>query len=150
MTTAEKQKGRGYSENSRVASFVGAFPMNDPRYAFLIMVDEPKPNEHSHGYATGGWVAAPAVHNIVERVAPDPVAQIVQRRDSLALILDLLERGVPCERIQLWQFGRIRRSGDRYLGPRHGGRQPDQRHDRFAAGHGSVLRHKEPLRLGKS
>jgi cell division protein FtsI (penicillin-binding protein 3) len=68
--TADKQKGRGYSENSRVASFVGAFPMNDPRYAFLIMVDEPKPNEHSHGYATGGWVAAPAVHNIVERVAP--------------------------------------------------------------------------------
>jgi cell division protein FtsI (penicillin-binding protein 3) len=68
--TADKQKGRGYSEDSRVASFVGAFPMNDPRYAFLIMVDEPKPNEHSHGYATGGWVAAPAVHNIVERVAP--------------------------------------------------------------------------------
>jgi cell division protein FtsI (penicillin-binding protein 3) len=68
--TADKQKGRSYSENSRVASFVGAFPMNDPRYAFLIMVDEPKPNEHSHGYATGGWVAAPAVHNIVERVAP--------------------------------------------------------------------------------
>jgi cell division protein FtsI (penicillin-binding protein 3) len=68
--TADKQKGRVYSENSRVASFVGAFPMNDPRYAFLIMVDEPKPNERSHGYATGGWVAAPAVHNIVERVAP--------------------------------------------------------------------------------
>ena len=44
--------------------------MNDPRYAFLIMVDKPKPNEHSHGYATGGWVAAPAVHNVVERVAP--------------------------------------------------------------------------------
>jgi len=68
--TADKQKGRGYSSDSRVAMFVGAFPMNDPRYAILIMVDEPKPNEHSHGYATGGWVAAPAVRNIVERVAP--------------------------------------------------------------------------------
>ena len=68
--TADKQKGRGYSSDSRVAMFVGAFPMNDPRYAILIIVDEPKPNEHSHGYATGGWVAAPAVHKIVERVAP--------------------------------------------------------------------------------
>jgi cell division protein FtsI (penicillin-binding protein 3) len=68
--TADKQKGHGYATDSRVAMFVGAFPMNDPRYAFLIMVDEPKPNERSHGYATGGWVAAPAVHNIVERVAP--------------------------------------------------------------------------------
>ena len=44
--------------------------MNDPRYVVLVMVDEPKPNEHSHGYATGGWVAAPAVHSIVERIAP--------------------------------------------------------------------------------
>lgn len=68
--TADKQKGRGYSSDSRVAMFVGAFPMNDPRYAILIIVDEPKPNEHSHGYATGGWVAAPAVHKIVQRVAP--------------------------------------------------------------------------------
>jgi cell division protein FtsI (penicillin-binding protein 3) len=68
--TADKQKGSTYSTDSRVASFVGAFPMSDPRYAFLVMVDEPKPNERSHGYATGGWVAAPAVHNIVERVAP--------------------------------------------------------------------------------
>jgi cell division protein FtsI (penicillin-binding protein 3) len=68
--TADKQQGRGYSSNSRVASFVGAFPMNDPRYAILVMVDEPKPNAHSHGYATGGWVAAPAVGRIVERMAP--------------------------------------------------------------------------------
>jgi cell division protein FtsI (penicillin-binding protein 3) len=68
--TADKQKGSGYNSGTRVASFVGAFPMSDPRYAFLIMVDEPKPNERSHGYATGGWVAAPAVHNIIERMAP--------------------------------------------------------------------------------
>src|SRR5262245_14631665 len=63
--TADKQKGHGYATDSRVAMFVGAFPMNDPRYAFLIMVDEPKPNERSHGYENGGWVAAPAVHNVV-------------------------------------------------------------------------------------
>jgi cell division protein FtsI (penicillin-binding protein 3) len=34
------------------------------------MVDEPKGQKHSHGYASGGWVAAPAVKRIVERAAP--------------------------------------------------------------------------------
>ncbi len=68
--TADKQSGNGYNRNSRLASFVGAFPMNDPKYVVLIMVDEPKPNATSFGYATGGWVAAPAVGRIVQRMAP--------------------------------------------------------------------------------
>jgi cell division protein FtsI (penicillin-binding protein 3) len=44
--------------------------MSDPRYIILIMVDEPKGNAKSHGYSTGGWVSAPAVGAIVERLAP--------------------------------------------------------------------------------
>ena len=68
--TAEKLQARHYSQNARVVSFIGAFPMNDPRYVVFVMVDEPKPNEFSHGYATGGWVAAPAVGRIVQRMAP--------------------------------------------------------------------------------
>jgi cell division protein FtsI (penicillin-binding protein 3) len=68
--TAQKQKGRGYRSNARLASFVGAFPMNAPRYVVLAMVDEPKPNAHSYGFATGGWVAAPVVNRIVQRMAP--------------------------------------------------------------------------------
>jgi hypothetical protein len=31
------------------------------------MIDRPNP-KYSYGYATGGWVAAPAFKNIVERV----------------------------------------------------------------------------------
>jgi cell division protein FtsI (penicillin-binding protein 3) len=68
--TAEKQVAKGYSTNARLASFVGAFPINDPRYIVLVMVDEPKPNAHSYGFATGGWVAAPVVSRIVQRMAP--------------------------------------------------------------------------------
>ncbi len=68
--TADKQAGRGYSENSVLASFVGTFPMSAPRYVILAMIDEPKPNAASHGYATGGWVAAPVIRNVVERMAP--------------------------------------------------------------------------------
>lgn len=68
--TADKTSGRGYNRNSRLASFVAAFPMTSPRYVVLVMVDEPKPNATSYGYATGGWVAAPAVGRIVQRMAP--------------------------------------------------------------------------------
>ena len=35
----------------RAAPFIGAFPMNDPHYAILVMVDEPKPNATSYGFA---------------------------------------------------------------------------------------------------
>lgn len=68
--TADKQQGRGYATDARLASFVAAFPMNDPRFAIVAMVDEPKPNAASHGYATAGWVAAPVIGAVVQRIAP--------------------------------------------------------------------------------
>ncbi len=68
--TADKTAGRGYARNARIASFVGAFPMDDPRYVIFAMVDEPKPTKETFGYATGGWVAAPLVGRLVERVGP--------------------------------------------------------------------------------
>jgi cell division protein FtsI (penicillin-binding protein 3) len=69
--TAQKTGPRGgYLENKRIAAFVGAFPMNAPRYAIYVMVDEPKPNARSHGYATAGWVAAPAAGMVIRSVAP--------------------------------------------------------------------------------
>jgi cell division protein FtsI (penicillin-binding protein 3) len=64
------ERGRGYSENRRISAFVGAFPMNAPRYAIYIMVDEPKPRADTGGFATAGVVAAPAARRMVERVAP--------------------------------------------------------------------------------
>ncbi|MCQ4163058.1 penicillin-binding protein 2, partial [Roseomonas sp. GC11] len=60
----------GYLPNKRIAAFVGAFPIQAPRYALYVMVDEPSPNAQSHGYATAGWVAAPAAHTVINRIAP--------------------------------------------------------------------------------
>lgn len=63
--TAEMSAGGGYDTSRLISSFVGAFPIDDPRYVIFVAVEEPHPNAHSHGYATGGWVAAPAVRRIV-------------------------------------------------------------------------------------
>ncbi|BBK44223.1 peptidoglycan glycosyltransferase [Allostella vacuolata] len=68
--SAEKASGHGYRRKALLSSFVGAFPMNDPQYVMLVMVDEPQGTIQSQGYATGGWVAAPLFGRIVERIAP--------------------------------------------------------------------------------
>jgi cell division protein FtsI (penicillin-binding protein 3) len=66
--TANKLRGRGYAKSSRIASFAGAFPMNDPRYTVLVVIDEPHGTKKTFNSATGGWVAAPAVGRIVRRM----------------------------------------------------------------------------------
>ncbi|MDB5414382.1 MAG: penicillin-binding protein [Rubritepida sp.] len=86
--TAQKVGDHGqYLENRRISSFVGVFPMNAPRYAMHILVDEPQPRADTGGYATAGWVAAPVGRRVVERTAPilglvpeaaDRIAQIQQ------------------------------------------------------------------------
>jgi len=63
--TAEKPSKRGYNRKSLISSFVGAFPMQDPKYVVYIAIDEPKGIKETYGYATGGWVAAPAVSNVI-------------------------------------------------------------------------------------
>ncbi|WP_439817454.1 peptidoglycan D,D-transpeptidase FtsI family protein [Zavarzinia sp. CC-PAN008] len=68
--TAEKAVSGGYRRNATLSSFLAAFPMQEPRFAVLIMIDEPKGNAETHGFRTGGWVAAPAVSRIVTRIAP--------------------------------------------------------------------------------
>jgi cell division protein FtsI (penicillin-binding protein 3) len=76
--TAEKLKAGAYQRGSLISSFVAAFPINRPRYVVLVLIDEPKGNKKTFGYATAGWVAAPAAGRIMRRVgammglAPDP------------------------------------------------------------------------------
>ncbi len=68
--TADKPFEGGYDRNTRIASFVGAFPGYAPRYAILVSLDEPQPLKETYGYATAGWNAAPAFSRIVTRAAP--------------------------------------------------------------------------------
>jgi cell division protein FtsI (penicillin-binding protein 3) len=68
--TAEKAVNGGYKRNALVSSFAAAFPMNDPKYVVLVMIDEPNGTPNTQGYATGGWTAAPIVSRIVARTGP--------------------------------------------------------------------------------
>lgn len=69
--TAEKPAGRsGYNRDARLSSFIGVFPMTDPRYVVLATLDEPKGNASTYGFATGGWVSAPIVSRVVSRIGP--------------------------------------------------------------------------------
>lgn len=87
--TAEKTGGHGYDRKRLLSSFIGAFPMNDPQYVILVMVDEPKGTKKTHGYATGGWVAAPAAARIISAMAPvlGLVPQNVAADDDMAAAL---------------------------------------------------------------
>jgi cell division protein FtsI (penicillin-binding protein 3) len=68
--TAEKVEGHHYAEKELLSSFIGVFPVNQPRYVILVSIDTPHGTAKSGGEATGGWVAAPAVSRIVQRMAP--------------------------------------------------------------------------------
>jgi cell division protein FtsI (penicillin-binding protein 3) len=66
--TAEKVVGRHYSSDKRFNAFLAAFPIDDPKYVVLVVIDEPKPEE-GKGAATAGLNAAPMVSNIIRRSA---------------------------------------------------------------------------------
>jgi len=68
--TAEKVGRGGYQRKALLSSFVGAFPIEEPRYVVLAMIDEPKGNKQTYGFATAGWTAAPVVSRVVTRIAP--------------------------------------------------------------------------------
>ena len=68
--TAEKVINGRYSKDKSLSSFIGAFPMDHPRYSILVMLDEPGPLPETFGFTTAGWNAVPTAHNIIARIAP--------------------------------------------------------------------------------
>lgn len=67
--TAEKVVNGRYSNDVRFNAFIAGFPINDPDYLVLVIIDEPKPEREGIG-ATAGLNAAPMVRNIIRRAAP--------------------------------------------------------------------------------
>ena len=53
-----------------VTTFAGVFPMDDPRYVIVVMLDEPKATAETYGFRTAGWNVAPVVSHTISRIAP--------------------------------------------------------------------------------
>ncbi|MDK2761704.1 MAG: penicillin-binding protein 2 [Sphingopyxis sp.] len=68
--SAEKPGAGGYRRTSLVSTFAAAFPMDNPRYVVVVMIDEPKGNAYSSGQRTAGFTAAPVVKKVVMRAGP--------------------------------------------------------------------------------
>jgi cell division protein FtsI/penicillin-binding protein 2 len=65
--TAQKIDPRGgYLEGKYVVSFVGFMPADDPKFALLVLLDDPVTKQHE---AFGGLVAAPVFSKIAKRAA---------------------------------------------------------------------------------
>ncbi len=68
--TAEKATAGGYARKALLSSFVAAFPMTDPRYLVIAILDEPKGTKATYNFATGGWTAAPVTGRVIARAGP--------------------------------------------------------------------------------
>jgi cell division protein FtsI (penicillin-binding protein 3) len=68
--SAEKPSYGGYNKNLIVSTFAAAFPMDNPRYVIVAMVDEPKGTAASGFQRTAGWTSAPIVRKTITRIGP--------------------------------------------------------------------------------
>ncbi len=66
--TAEKVIDKKYSSDFTFAAFVSAFPLENPKYAMVIIIDEPKKENEQSG-TTAGWNAGMTSGRIVKRIA---------------------------------------------------------------------------------
>ncbi|WP_426265597.1 peptidoglycan D,D-transpeptidase FtsI family protein [Sphingomonas sp. LHG3443-2] len=80
--TAEKIIGGRYSKTVNITSFAGVFPMDEPRYAMVVMLDEPKGTADTYGFRTAGWNAAPTFGKVVSRIAPMLGVRPDMKRDA--------------------------------------------------------------------
>ncbi|WP_248304790.1 penicillin-binding protein 2 [Breoghania sp. L-A4] len=67
--TADKVVNGRYVNGKRRNSFLAAFPMDNPKYVVLVVLDEPKAAREGGG-TTAGSNAAPTVASIIRRAAP--------------------------------------------------------------------------------
>ncbi len=69
--TAEKVGAHGaYEKHANVSAFICVFPMNAPRYAVYMMLDDPHGTKATGGFSTAGAVSAPMAGRVIARIAP--------------------------------------------------------------------------------
>ena len=59
-----------YVEKKLRTTFVGAFPMNDPKYIVMVSMTDPKGIKETFGFNAAGWNAKAVGVNIISEIAP--------------------------------------------------------------------------------
>jgi cell division protein FtsI (penicillin-binding protein 3) len=69
--TANKQDKQGRYINNHVnTTFLAAFPISNPQYVLVVMMDDPKATKDTFGFNLAGWNVVPAAAEIISDVAP--------------------------------------------------------------------------------
>ncbi len=68
--TAEKVVDGKYAKKRVTNSFISTFPASNPKYALLVVIDEPKGTKETYSFITSGWNAVPVAGKIIAKVAP--------------------------------------------------------------------------------
>lgn len=68
--TANKLVNGRYIDKKVMTSFLSAFPASNPKYALLVVMDEPKGSKKTWGFVTSGWNAVPTGGKIISAIAP--------------------------------------------------------------------------------
>ena len=80
--TADKAVGGGYSKSRVITNFAGVFPVDEPRYVMVVMLDEPQATAESMGFRYAGWNVAPVVSKTISRIAPMLGIRPDKKRDA--------------------------------------------------------------------
>jgi cell division protein FtsI (penicillin-binding protein 3) len=65
-----------------VTTFAGVFPIDEPRYVVVAMLDEPKGIAETHGLRTAAWNVGPVISKVVSRIGPVLGVQPDDRREA--------------------------------------------------------------------
>jgi cell division protein FtsI (penicillin-binding protein 3) len=91
--TAEKIVGGRYTGAAVVTTFAGVFPMDEPRYVVVAMLDDPKATSDTYGFHTAGWNVAPVVSRVIARTGSLLGIRPDESRDAnLSEVLPFVQR----------------------------------------------------------
>lgn len=68
--TAEIADAGGYDKHRNVATFAAVFPMDNPRYVVVTMLDAPHATAQTYGWTTAAWNAVPVANRVIQRIGP--------------------------------------------------------------------------------
>ncbi|MBR5130621.1 MAG: penicillin-binding protein 2 [Alphaproteobacteria bacterium] len=67
-----------YVKGKLRTTFVGVFPMNEPKYAVLVVLEDPQRIKETWNFNTAGWNAKPIALEIIANIAPHLGVQPVE------------------------------------------------------------------------